>query len=97
MRQTIVINDGQYRWGASRQQLLEALNQGGWYHAGSGIWREPEQEPDADPVDAPYTMLCASLDSVAGEGSSTPMTDDFMATSSRFTYRPDLDGWLLED
>lgn len=92
----IVVDDGQYKWGADRTQLLAALEAQGWQETASGRWEEPERGEDDDST-AAYTALCGAVDSVAGEGSSEPMTDELLESAGRFTFRPDYGAgtWLL--
>lgn len=95
----VVIDDGQYKWAADRGQLVAALERLGWAEQGSsGIWQEPEAGEGDDDSIAAYAALCDLVDSVAGEGSTEPMTDALLETSGRFTFRPDLgEGcWTLE-
>lgn len=68
----IVVDDGEYRWGADRSQLLAALRDQGWQETAPGRWQAPEQEPDEDGeydlLEAPYTALCRSVRPLAGLG-----------------------------
>ena len=92
----VIVDDGQYRWGADRAQLLAALAEQGWVETASGMWQEPERGEDDDSI-AAYTDLCGAVDSMAGEGSTEPVTDELLESADRFTFRPDYGAgvWLL--
>ena len=95
----VIVDDGQYRWGADRAQLLAALSEQGWVETASGMWQEPEASAPSDLAgDDPYTALCGMVDSLAGEGSTEPVTDELLESAGRFTLRPDYgDGvWTLD-
>ena len=93
--ETVVIDDGQYRWAADRAQLLAALAAGNWTEVAPGRWEEPEADRDTlhddifDAADEPYDRLCSEVDSLAGEGATAPMTDEIQERSESFRLRAD--------
>jgi hypothetical protein len=91
----VVVNDGQYRWGADRGKLEAALEKLGWQHEG-GLWREPARGEDDDPG-AAYAALCREVQPEPGFG-----PDDYCHDGSNeagWTYEPGIHGsfTFLED
>lgn len=64
----IIVNDGAYRWGANRTDLVTAMERLGWTHEGR-YWTEPDVEDENDPA-AAYTALCAAVSPLAGMDSA---------------------------
>lgn len=58
----IIVNDGQYRWGADRHELIAAMERMGWTREGSR-WTEPATS--GDPTEA-YTDLCQAVQPLPG-------------------------------
>lgn len=97
----VIVDDGQYRWAADRQQLLTALAANGWTQVGDtittgriqrlgAVYQEPECDDPTGP-DAPYTVLCGDVDSLSGEGSAKELTGEVEAQAAgRFALREDL-------
>lgn len=76
----IVVNGGQYRWIADREELVEALVSLGW-EQDIPIWTEPENEDDPS---AEYTRLCERVPDRSEEANKE---DDSLPS---FTYEPHL-------
>ena len=91
--QIIIVDDGQYRWGAECGALMEALDNLGWARSGRR-WREPEMGDDTDPA-AAYTALCGAVQPATGYGTEDDFDGDDFAG---FVFRPDIgrDVWLLD-
>jgi hypothetical protein len=82
----VVVTDGQYRWGAEREQLLAALQALGWErslapHSGGDCYIEPARESRED---SPYNTLCEHVREAEGFG----LYDEWDAGS------PQIVGWL---
>lgn len=86
--QTVVIDDGQFRWAARRGDLLANLQRLGWQPTFFGHgFIEPETEEGEDEM-IPYQELC----------NSTPLhpqyplggPNDLPEGADLFEYRPDL-------
>lgn len=60
----IIVNDGQYRWGADRAELLGWLRLNDWTIEGSYV-EEPEYDGE-DLSEAPYNKMCQDVLPVAG-------------------------------
>jgi hypothetical protein len=89
MSKWVIVNDGQCRWGADRQLLLDTLTSQGWTYD-RGMWVEPATE---DQPGAAYSLLCAAVPPLAGEGSDDPEWTHAPDTMDEFAYRPDWGGW----
>ncbi|HYD30167.1 MAG TPA: hypothetical protein VEB64_04840 [Azospirillaceae bacterium] len=61
----VIVNDGQYRWGADRQALEAAMERLGWAKDGRRRWIEPEGDDEDDPM-AAYTALCQEVQPAPG-------------------------------
>lgn len=96
MTNIVIVNDGQTRWAADKDQLFAALDRLGWEKdwRDSSLWREPPKiaddvERDIDPVD-PYTDLCQIVQPCACEEQ-----DD--AGHGTFSFHQDLGAWMYSD
>lgn len=81
----VIVNDGQYRWGADRTELLASLERLGWIRHGSQ-WTEPASSADDDPTSA-YTDLCQIVQPAVGYGPDDRGDWDALA---QFTARDDM-------
>ena len=61
----IIVDDGAYRWGADREELLDYLSDAGWTVAGWKV-REPAFDGAAGAPDAPYARLCHHIQPPSG-------------------------------
>ena len=78
----VVVNDGQFRWGARWGKLRDALEIAGWEHDGC-VWNEPEDAED------PYTAICDAASVEPGYEIDATFDDEGL---SKFVFSPDV-GW----
>lgn len=91
MSNIIMVNDGQYTWGADRAELEAAMQALGWANEGR-TWTEPARGDDDDGASA-YTELCQRVQPVSGYG-----VDDEKAGADdlpEICWAPDRQCWMV--
>jgi hypothetical protein len=73
MTNIVIVNDGQYRWGADRDLLFAAMERLGWTLDGNR-WTEPEPKEDPD-ANSHYTDLCNTVPHLDGMGPDDARND----------------------
>lgn len=89
-RDIIIVNDGEYRWGANTTDLMVALVVLGWRQDDAGVWYEPNRgKTRCFGQSVAYSELCARVRPIDGLGpDQTPDRD--LTEFLTLTHRPDL-------
>ncbi len=93
MTEIVIVNDGQYRWGADRAELVAALEAQGWTRRGA-VWTEPPA-PGDEPEDIghAYTRLCEAVQPLPGYGIDDRFDRPDLAA---MVYQEDAREWWLD-